>query len=466
MRSILHICGLAALLLFAAYPTMLPAQDLTPCEIDLLLLKTPIRTDFSRAEPGKVYYLSPDFVQSHDQVDLFGSVAAYYEYLRPATRRELRQDTIKAVTIARILNDGNVYKQVSIEQTTGFFQANKHFQGNFHPLEREPKLLLPKGLVPFDVLAHRDDPFVLRELQDAYWLFDCQGQRVVVYATADQLAGIFQSDEARNLLKRKKTYARSLIGLEVRLSYTRTAGPRFIDLELADCRVTDDYVIFSYWAGDAGYLFLNGDTRFFFYEKACAKERDTEQITPTASLSENARSQLNEVIRQKNPAKRMQENPVLLKLLMDQFELAKDNYAGITWYLHKGLTPDQTSKSSFLRANLNSNGILYLQSNYFSATGMGHTTVAVSSMGEETKTVAVPTSESRNMRVESEEGIEEQIHFTKGDDQDVIAFIAHHVADPIQLTFINETGQEESLPLSENHKQAIRDVYVLYLMLK
>ena len=430
----IRACSWCFFLWWAACVNGLPAQDLSVCEIDLGPLKAAIHTDFSQARPGDVFYLDPAYLPQPDRQPVF-------EAQRP-------------------------YRQATGGEMPLLYQPNKYFRGDFTPLETLPRLILPIGLTPLDVSAYEDVPFVLLGKEAHYLLFECQGRQVVAYADTMLPTHLFYSAAGRRALAEKRTYAHSLLGLEVQIPDNPGAARRFNDLELASCHVARDYVTFSYWAGEAGYFYVDAETRFHMYEKACVIQQNALAPPAAAGLSEEAEKQLNEIVREKNPVKRMQENPALMALLVDQFEIARDSYAGITWYLHKGLTPEQISKTSFVRANLNSNGILYLQSNCFSPEGMGHTMVEVSSGAEKTRSAAVAADDSRNLRVESEAGIEEQIHFTKGDDRDVIHFIAYHVENPITLTFLNEAGQAQSSLMPPAHKRAIRDTFVLYLLIR
>lgn len=453
--------------LFTCFVSIHPAlgQGFEDCEIDHRLLKQTILPGIIHADTGAFFYLDPDFLRKEDHPDLFGTVAAHYEYLRPASRKERRQDTIKALTVARVMNDGNVYRAIPPNPSTGFFEVTHYFEGNFTPIRTEPDLLLRPGLIPFDYRFYANTPFVLAEKGDGYFVFRCEQKRIVVYASESNISNIFHTDDTQTQLERKRAYAKSLLGLEVHVSYENDPTQQFIPLELADCRVSRTYTIFSYWGEEVGYLYVDEHTQFRMFEKTCLEKKLNKVKAPRTPLSETANALFNEIVQRKKAVRAVQENPAILPLLMQQFDQAEDDYTGITWYIHKSQNSELTQHSSFLRANLNSNGILYLQSNYFGANPFSHISVRIQ-IGEKTMlTDIIPTTESRNIQSHTSAGYEEQIHYTRGEDAGIIPFIASQTETPISLIFVNDIGEQKKMELSTENKQAIRDIYLLHLLL-
>ena len=108
------------LVLFVPY---LSAQSDQKCRRDFDLLKTPISEQANEFFPGSTFFLKKSYLEdlASGAFETKLSGLKHYEYLRPASRKELRQMEVEDSQIEKVFSDGNVYNLTSTSPSFHFF---------------------------------------------------------------------------------------------------------------------------------------------------------------------------------------------------------------------------------------------------------------------------------------------------------------------------------------------------------
>lgn len=171
-------------------------------------------------------------------------------------------------------------------------------------------------------------------------------------------------------------------------------------------------------------------------------------------------------IKEQKDKKKKKKNEQALKKLpkMEKKFLKKtDEFNGNTWYTHKTWGKYYPNRKTLV-AKVNSNGFIYLKSNYYSSDWLFHTSIKVKIGNKKYKTLDVPRYSENNDTDNSGGDIWESVSYLESDNG-IIKAIAENVNSKVLVRFNGSKHYDEST-LSTRDKNAIKDCYELSNLLK
>ena len=159
------------------------AQDYAQCERDYSLLQQSVETLPEEILPGKELFLSQFYLESIESGYFKDTPSGmrHWTYIRPASRKELKDMTVNDNSSEKVGKDGNVYGLSITPPGVHFFRPTEVFEGNYSPSWNDPELDIPVGLMPVNVLQYNNRLFVVKEKHDDYVLVEVAGNMLVFY---------------------------------------------------------------------------------------------------------------------------------------------------------------------------------------------------------------------------------------------------------------------------------------------
>ena len=281
------ICG-------AGLGMMSPAwgQNFSACKGDYSLLQREQLSNFLELEVGEKVYLRQAYLQAvQDRVfDRLQSGTVHFSYLRPATRKELKEGEIKESTRERVGKDGNIYVAKESTPSSHLFRTNSSFEGDFYAKWNDPFLVLPLGLEPISPSEIVDQGMKLVEKNKQYLVFELRGHQLVFYVGYPEIEFIFQDEDSRQELADKEVLAQALIGKSFLVE--RSPNLRFrsspegqdvapagnvgrFDIQVQDVVVSAEQVLLVSNHPHAPLLVIDGKTDFANVERRSSRKNES-----------------------------------------------------------------------------------------------------------------------------------------------------------------------------------------------
>lgn len=391
----------------------------------------------------------------------------YHRYLRPASRRELKEQRA-AGTHQYLLPDSGIYVRNRLHEPQAFFVVDKPSEASVRlaPQPIPEGLLLPPNLkaVGWDTLP---DSLLLLSQTDAYWLLEVDKVMWVYYPQVMAPAAVFapatqQTDRLPPLLA-------SLQGLRLQtgdlpldqLPVVASAQLEGQQLRLALRDPTGQAAQPAQW-------WLKPSSKASLYKPECLERFLAERAAYQAREEERQATYLRRLAQGDLPIETLEGEARLLEGLLAQFEISEDALTGIKWYLHKAQTPEKLLDRSLVKVNFNDRGSAYLQSVLHAPQPLNHSQVRLLH-GQDTLWTSrnLPTYDQRNFQLSLDEGeVQEQIHFTGEDVFALMQQLARLEEGSLKCQFLAKGKVVQEVALDQRQVQALQETYVLHRYLK
>ncbi len=483
MNKLLFI-GVCKMMLGLGIVNVCQAQTWDSCRVDYAFLLEDVSIDVTEVEAGGELKLRDTFIQLvetqpplhsdaskhksfeaiHNLADFQSKEIYHYQYLRPAARKELKSMTVAESDVEIILPDSNVYTQAKLAEPTVFYQVTHHFGGDYSPEVRSDRLIVPTGLVPGKIDSIEHQQFVLIAKKKDYWIFESMGEQWVFYPQAFSVQEIFQMPEKNTALAQKIKASENIKG-----QLLMKTGEEVQDAwEIMDVGVKASEVqlgirpLDSTKGKEVMYIELKPETVYKIYRTNCIQRIKKAEALALAKQKEIETSYLERLAQTKLPISAIHKEPVAKEILTSKFELVKGPMQAEGWYIHEDLRPENMLNVSLIKLNLNERGEIYLQSVLSVDTAFHHIQLSIQ-LGEDLwKSPKIYKYNHRNVATDFEGFIQESIHFSTNKVPEIIEKIGENIEEPVWITFFDKSGRSHKIALSQKHKLAIRDTFLLY----
>ncbi len=446
-------------------------QSIDDCKLVYGELKEVVNMSADDMQVGTYVYLSASYLRdlAQGKFKQVPSGLIYYDYVRPASKEELKTNTIEGSTREVIGRDHNVYVRSVPQAAFHFFQPNAAFEGTYKPHWEDPDQVIPLGLEPLDITPFADIPFYIRQRHDEYLLLESGSSLIVFYVGFPKLEDIFETGELYEKVQAKQRRAESLLGQPFYLREAATAPFRsgnqatapsdlfgvqkLKSIVLSSAKAYDDQVCWELASIMEDSLILSDTSSFELFTPGCIQDL---QEAYRDGLLEDAAIE-NEIIDQAlRKDKEWRENPELAHILSRRFWIDGNGY------YHYLLTP-QEPREAFLGAQLHADGSIWLKSHFASPEGLYHTRaiVYIGNRRDSLVTERVSTTDTRHHRYYDGDWVVEEINFTKKNDLSIIKRLALQAHRPIRVRYKAGGMYYADSQLSEVYKQQIRDAWML-----
>jgi len=448
------------------------------CRISYAGLKKKIEVH-DRFDIGEFIYVKNEFL--HRIVGAKSFDYRYFQFSKYARRANASEIELGFTSsyFEKIIN-GQVYKNELTFESYGFFKAGGGFKGS-HTLRKngENSNQVPFGLFPENVNSLANTPFKLVRLNDEYLLLNHKGKKIVYYRNPElPLNEVFENTYFRGLMTRKKSDYAFLIKKKVRIERNKqpllfrannlnTFSP-LLDNNLEfvvddiECYPDRSFLIYKDRYGSRYSVLIDSKTDFILYDGLCMDRKKVANRIMEDDISDRIDLYAKGIL----PLTALKEDTLTQRVLFSRFNYVLDANTGIEWYNHKDQSMKGNLMSKYLKMTSTKEGYAYLMSLYASSDPLYHTSIKVN-LGDATLVSStIPASGFDNTRVvENQSGnVWETVHYTNGRDNGIAKMIAKNVEKKIGVRFIG--GKNFDIQLSEMHKKAIRDTYVLSSYLK
>ena len=402
----------------------------------------------------------------------------YYEYLRPARGEEITYGLTSSYFHKKI--NGHIYKDELTFSSHGFFKASGSFGGNYNLMSNgENENHVPFGLFPEDVFELENVPLKLLRLTDKYLVLSANGRKIAYYRNPElELGEVFENAYYRGLITKRFNRFRYLLGKKVRVvkkdqslliksDNMNIFTPLFskeLEFIVDDIKCYPDRTIMYYkdrYGARSG-LLIDSKTDFNMYDANCmGRKEETHRL-----LNVSYGDKIDQYAKGRIPLSNLKRDTTTLNALFLRFNFAPDPKTGIYWYTHKNQVMKDNLMNKYLKMTCTKDGYGYLMSLYTNTNRVNHTSIVASMEGKILNSATIPLGDSDNQTVtEPQSGqIWETVHYTNERDNGIIKMIAQNVEKNIGVRFVG--GRNFDIQLSDKHKKAIRDTYVLSSYLK
>jgi len=471
---------LFSFLLLSLTTELLQAQHIEDCQVDYSKLKKSAFLELANVGPDKVLYLSANYVRGlrEGKPTYEAAKMMFYEYVRPASKKEIKTGEIENETRELIGLDNNIYAPQISSQAQHFFIANEAFKGSYRPSVLEDQLVVPMGLEPFDVIPFAEEKFWVVERKTDYLLLEIRDQQIVYYIDFPKMEKVFESQAVRDHLEMKREEAKRLEGdswlikhndLPQYRSQSELYAPReifhlspLLELDFQTAQIFQDRVVFP---TNEDSLRIDHNSDFLILDKNCVLGQQNSYAESLMETFDTENIRLNKILKDQ-PVEDWAEEPWVMAALMKRFWLLpskriKSRYQYVL--LGGGL-----SFETFLHARLDVEGKAWLASHYASTEGLYHRTIRIykgnSSLYQESERIS--TRDRRSKRTYEEEWIVEEIDFDGEGDLDLVELIAKNVDRKITIRYYAGGKYFKDVELAAFYKEQIRDVYMLSQIIK
>lgn len=463
--------------------SMAYSQDLEDCQRDYSLLQERIRTHWNDLRHGTTLFLSEDYLQTiiQGKYEYERSLLVYYEYVRPATRQELRQGKVEEFKREAVGKDGNIYVAKQANGGSHFFQPNIAFEGQYYGLEGDSLILLPVGLDPIEVETLADQPLILKERTAQYLLFDVKGDPIVFYLGNPSVSFVFEDQDGRDDLDNKRWLAKALIGKtflirrqsDLRFRSSPNGHDQFLDLAedeltitVANTLVDRDRILLITTQRNSKYFVLDEASDFLMFDEGCViKKRERflrARLAETEDVETNNR--LDQLIQDTLASTDWRLDPWAREAISQRFMINRNDTRSTREYTYV-LGQNQRVDESYISAKVNERGQFWLTSQYSSDNGLYHTRVIVYIGEDSLFSSRISALDRRNQREYEQGRVIERLRLNEEKDQKIIQTIALSQEEEIRIRFTSGGSFYDDIYLSENDRQAIRDVWMMSQMI-
>lgn len=145
--------------------------------------------------------------------------------------------------------------------------------------------------------------------------------------------------------------------------------------------------------------------------------------------------------------------------LNKDFLITKDDFKGITFFKNKYFGKDYWPDRICIFTYFNSNGNIFLVSNFYSDDWIFHTSITALIDGQARETNIVPTYNEWNKTTNTSEHIWENVSYI--DDKEIIEWLANNFGKQIKIRF-NGKQYYHDITLTDKDKKAIQETWDLY----
>lgn len=461
-----------------------PAQIVSDCLRDYSLLQQVIQTNSFDIKAGDDLFLSKTYLQALEEgdYDRAPSGMKHWEYVRPASRKELKDGIVAENAEEKVGSDGNIYIVRTTPSSVHFFQPGDNFKGDFTPVWEDPVMRVPLGLIPVNVLGLSNRLFTLKEKNSDYLLIEVSGRNLVFYPGYPTTDEVFDTREVLEKISEKQNLAAALLGRSFRATHspnlyyrTRPGGLNhsfdpsleYLDFEVKDVIATRKEVLLAYPNGDEVlYLVIDEESDFTLSEMDCIVYAQRERAMVDVPDEEEIDRQLSALILGDVTVEEMVAREGVVKGLRNRFTLKNDGRRSGGRYLHLTTQVDMESTDPCIFAELDEKGALCLTSRFSSKKGLYHTRIELY-VDEEEPVVSrrISTVDPYSSRHQTSGLVIEEIRFVKGADGGIIEAIARNTDRPMKIRFTAGGSYFKDIELDQEHKDAIRDAWLLALIM-
>lgn len=481
---------------------------------------------------------------NHNTENRFQTQTFYtYQYLRPASRRELKLMLVEGDSLEVVREDSNVYAPEIWKTKAIFFEAADQSLNDYQAKFVDGRLILPSDLKAANIDPTRHKILEITEKHENYWLIEVVGGSWIFYPHAYDVSTVFDIPQNNIALDAKKEAGQQLVGKTlVHISENAVTNweiqsviPTYTAAKLTLASIDEQAETPTMT------LELAPDMPFEIYDPACleaAKKAEAERLLALEQAAQIARAKvvrdsivqdsINQEIAIRDSIRQVELQRELAikdslkadsiyqlqlaleeeerlqaaiqadreKLLAemeaekananftnapplspgrtakkkskqyDKFELIEDPIKNTRWYLHQNQSLDKIIKESYLKLNLSEEGNIYLQSILTTDALFKHIQIKVE-IGEYVwESDKIYTYNERNVVYTFDDYLQESIHFTSKDTDEIVGKIAQQFSENIWISFINEQGEIRRVAFSLAQKEAFRDTYRLYREIK
>ncbi|MEM7371686.1 MAG: hypothetical protein AAF587_23930 [Bacteroidota bacterium] len=459
-------------------------QNLDECERDYSLLQRKVRTHWDDLHHGANFFLSQEYIQTIRQgvYDYSNSQLIFFDYLRPATRQELRQGKVEEFQREAVGVDGNIYVAKRASGKVHFFQPNVAFEGYFHAVEGDSLLLLPVGLDPIDVEVLEDMPLILQERTAQYLLFDLRGEPIVFYIGTPSISFVFENQASRDAIADKELLAKALVGKtflirrqsELRFRSSPNGNDQTLEIEEEELSITvtntwvdRDKVLLITTERRPRYFVLDEESDFLMFDEECVEAKREHHRKWMLADTEDAETnnRLNEMLMDSVSNDDWRLDPWAVGVISQRFMLSRSPGNGPLPYTYV-LDEENRQKESFLSATVNEQGQFWLTSQYSSDEGLYHTRIIVYVGEDSLFSSRISALDKRNQRMYEQGRVIERLRLNGEKDHLIIQTIARTQEKDIRIRFTSGGSFYDDIYLSKMDHQTIRDVWMMSQMIR
>ncbi|MEM7657065.1 MAG: hypothetical protein AAF399_13105 [Bacteroidota bacterium] len=444
------------------------------------MLQATQRTTLGDLEEGETVYLRKEYLEAVQRgtFDRQSSSTVHYEFLRPATRKELKTGEVKDFVREKVGQDGNIYIAKESEPSAHFFRTNGAFEGDFIGMWRDPLLVLPLGIEPVSPAELALQPLTIQEKSNQHLVLEGQGEQYVFYVGYPEIEFVFLDQAQQEALEDKKMLANALVGqafllenhpsLRFRSSPQADAKPAqpnesSMSILVKDVVVSHDQVLLVSEENGSNMVILDEASHFVMYDLSCIQQmrRDLLQRAQEGEEAEQVNRQLNALARKLTQGLDQREDWEALGLEERFFPLLTGGPSGPQYeYL---LLPDPSEErlNPFLSVQISHAGAYWLHSHFASQNGLYHTRIYVYfANGDSLVSSRVSSLSPNHQREYQGDWVIEDIQFKGATDQEIVQRIAVAGDAPIRVRFSAGGTYFEEMTLPASYQRAIRDSWL------
>ncbi|MFK7925586.1 MAG: hypothetical protein AB8H47_26780 [Bacteroidia bacterium] len=458
------------------------AQDPNACRIDYKPVQQALKPQSFQLEKGDHLTLSAQYLADvrAGHYDKKPSGMSHFVYLRPGSRKELKESTVDH-RFERMSPTGDIFGIQTTSASDHFFRPDENFEGGYDPSWKDPMMIVPLGLNPVDITAYAHQLFKVVEARFNYLLLEVEGDYLVFYPGFPETYEVFNNLEMQVMLQERQTWAESHVGkrLLVRNSadLRYRLSPHGKDLQLPVNRteleiyVNSYYldrhqVLFEYGMDEPLYLVLDEHARFEMYNAQCLERREEAIFAEQKQEDLVAHQRFNLVMDADFPVMALLEDEWLQERLVERFQLSDGRYYKSLTYEYVGPATQQMDLSPAIKVKVLENGDLLMRSIYASEDGLYHTKVELRIDGQTLISERVSTLDSRSTRRNVQGQTLEIIDYIPGGDQGILEAIARNVDQPIVIRYVAGGNFWQEVSLGDGYKKAIRDAWLFSHLIK
>jgi hypothetical protein len=446
-------------------------QQVTTCEYDYQRLKATVEVDGTTIQPGVEVRLCQTYLdklndRTYAQVS---SDVRYYQYVRPASRKELRKGKVKGSAKEQIGRDENIYIDIPLAADAHFFEATRAFEGQYEPTWKRQEMILPVGVEPIDIRIYAAEPLKVLARETDYVLLSVADRQVVFYRGFPPLAQVFDPPNARRQLAEKYREAEQWLGRKVLIRQPEElvspplgqsgawvwaenlSQPQEIQSVID---VTRDEVVFG-MVDQRRTLRLSQDNQVRLFDANCVDARKQAYLDSLRKVFSKQEVQL-EAFADLSTSQ-WSDNADLKGHLAGRFGPQQWPDTNATYrYL---LQPARSSQPH-VYPRVDQHGKCWLVSHYLSEEGLYHTRLRIFVGNDSMDTHRVSPVDGRNQRSYRGQQIIEEVVFDHPQDQSIMAAIARSGEKPVRIKFIAGGDFYREVRLPALYRSAIRDAWM------
>lgn len=452
-------------------------QDISACLVDLTSLWGELIPETGNIQPGQEVYLNQRYLMRLEQgyYQAPSGEIRCYEYVRPASRKELRKGRIQGSREEVIASDGNIYAPRLISSEVHFFTPSDLFDGQYQGEWDEKVLQLPLGLKPAQVGRLIGLPFRVVKRTSEWLLLDERGTPYVFYLGGPSLKEVFDTQNLQQQLESRQKEARSWIGRSLMVVTPEDTLPDRLGRKNA-WLWADDYAVAPSieqvvkvdregttlrMKNRPFPIRIDSNQQWLLYDAGCVHQAREAYLDSLLLVIAKQEFQLEQFVAL-DPQVWL-TNQDLKRHLSGRFGPRRWDEAPRV-YQHLGFP--QYEATSCLYAEVSPAGELTLVSRFVSDSGLYHTDLMVQ-IGEDTlRSSRVPTYDPLSTRQYREGQIIEEVRFTSPTDQDIIAAVAQAGNAPVRITCITAGSFRAEVELPQVYRSIIRDAWLYAQLLQ